>query len=305
MADKLTPEQAAHLRRTFAGWVAIESFLTDLEISNRAARTIVEYRKTLQLYMLETGDFSLDVSPDTLRRWIRMQKDRGCKPRTLAGRMTVLSGFFDFAVNEGLMTKNPVKALPRIKTPEVLPRALTQDETRLLFAAIDAREGEVGRRDQLLFRLMYLVGLRVSEAVSLRVEDINLDTRSIRVWGKGSKERVVYMKADLADQIRVWLGADGPRGGEWLFPGMEEGSHLKSRVAQLYMAEYRRAAGFKKKVTCHTLRHSHATHAVLAGAPITHIQKELGHASVKTTTIYTQLVDADRKRITDEIELAI
>jgi len=175
---------------------------------------------------------------------------------------------------------------------------LTQEQVCQFMDIVKANDTERGRRDYVLFRLLYACGLRVAEIVSLRVQDCG--DNFVQVIGKGDKQRKVFLSDDMVTMLHDWVG-DKPSG--WVFQGRGN-THLSSRAVQHYANLYGREAGLGR-VHPHVFRHSCATHSLLAGAPITHVQAQLGHEKLSTTGEYTQLVDEDRARISSELHLAI
>jgi len=292
-------EERERLRKSFSAWLAMGEYLDDMRLRNCSSRTIREYEKVLINYFLETDNYSLEVSRSVLRAWIARMYERGLKASTVATRVGVLRAFFRFAFAEGLITEDRSVHLPRVKVGKHLPKALTADEVRAFMAQVAANGGR-GRRDLVVFTLMYACGLRVSEVVALRAENVDLEGGSILVVaGKGNKDRRVFLKESTIDLVAEWLGG---RESGWLFPGQGDG-HLSARVVQHYAREYGQQIGLT--VHPHMLRHSCATHYLTAGAPITFVQKLLGHAKLSTTGLYTQLADRECQRIAQSVELAV
>ena len=166
-----------------------------------------------------------------------------------------------------------------------------------------------GHRDQVFFKLLYACGLRVGEAERVRVTDINWEEGWLRVIGKGNKERRVYLKPYLVEALREYI--EESKVGGYLFPSRDGYGHLRGRHMGRRLKRYAEKAGLPGHVTPHTLRHSAAVHYLIGGAPITFVQNLLGHESLTTTGIYTQLVDQMAKEIVlntrtaiDEIEAA-
>lgn len=290
------------LLQSFSAWLAMEEYLGDMRLRNCSHRTVREYEKVLIAYFLDTGDYSLDVARSVLRAWVARMYERGLKPSTVATRVGVLRGFFRFAFKEGLASEDRSVHLPKVKVGQQLPKALSVSEVQALMAAIAEAKTPRGARDLVLFTVMYSCGLRVSEVVGLLVENVDLEGRMIRVLGKGNRERRVYLKGQVVDLLRAWIG-ERERG--WLFPGQREGEHLSARVVQTYARQYGEAAGLGGKVHPHALRHSCATHYLTNGAPITFVQALLGHAKLSTTGMYTQLADEECARVTEEVALAV
>lgn len=286
------------LQQSFSAWMIMGEYLEDMRLRNCSARTIREYEKVLVNYFLESRDFSLNVTRSTLRGWVADMYERELKPSTIATRVGVLRSFFRFALREGLTTEDRAVHLPRVKIGKHLPKALTPAEIQVFMAEV-AASGERGKRDLVIFTLMYTCGLRVSEVVAIRVEDVDLQAKAVLVRGKGDKERRVFLKESMISIIMQWL--DGREVG-WLFPGQGDG-HLSARVVQHYARQYGKRIGLH--VHPHMFRHSCATHYLTAGAPITFVQRLLGHAKLSTTGLYTQLADRECQRIAQSVELAV
>jgi integrase/recombinase XerC len=163
-------------------------------------------------------------------------------------------------------------------------------------------QSRAGRRDKILFQLIYAGGLRVSEAVGLKAADIDFTQGTLMVVGKGDKERRIYLKPFVLKQLQQYSTENGLDG--YLFPGRGHG-HITARNAQMRFKEYVRKAGLPEHVSPHTLRHSIAVHYLIGGAPITFVQSLLGHESLATTGIYTQLADEMTKEIALNTETAL
>ena len=175
-----------------------------------------------------------------------------------------------------------LEALPRRREPRSLPTVLSRREV----AAVLERAGSP--RDRALLMLAYAAGLRASEIVALRPEDVDPDRRLLHVRrGKGGKDRVVMLSERALAAVEAYRELESsPR---WLFPGAVPGRHLSASTAQRAYARARDAAGITRPGGIHTLRHSFATHLLERGTSLRHIQKLLGHASLATTQIYTHV----------------
>lgn len=172
--------------------------------------------------------------------------------------------------------------IPRPKREEVLPRVLSTDEVRRFLAQVRHP------KHRALVLLIYSAGLRVSEAVRLRPEDLDPDRGLLRVRrGKGRKDRYTLLSEKALTAVRVYR--DAFPGGEWLFPGQRRDRHYTTRSVQKIIARASKAAGLEKRVTPHTLRHSFATHLLESGTDLRYIQELLGHKSSRTTEIYTHV----------------
>ena len=148
-------------------------------------------------------------------------------------------------------------------------------------------------RDRAIIEIMYATGVRVSELVSLDIDDVDLDENFVRCMGKGSKERIIPIHDEAVETVRKYLQGGreslaGPAAGRALFVS-RKGGRLTRQALWLILKSRAQAAGIERKITPHTLRHSFATHLLIGGAQLRHVQELLGHASITTTQVYTHL----------------
>lgn len=219
----------------------------------------------------------------------------------LAGR-NVSASYRDQAVSAlkffyGRVLKRPFVAeeLPRPKRDHRLPAVLSQEEVGRLLGAVR------NVKHRAILMVVYSSGLRVGEAVRLRVEDIDAGRLMIRVrGGKGRKDRLTVLSAVALDILRLYCRLYRPR--KWLFPGAREGSHLSARSVQNVVENARRRAGITKSFSTHALRHSFATHLLESGTDLRYIQELLGHKSARTTQIYTHVTRRDLARIVSPLD---
>ncbi|MEW6059445.1 MAG: site-specific tyrosine recombinase XerD [Actinomycetota bacterium] len=198
--------------------------------------------------------------------------------------------FHRFLMREGETSRNPAVLVPRPRLPRALPRPISSEEVARMAAAPDAGTA-AGLRDQAVIETLYGAGLRVSELVGLDVDDIDVEEGSVRVFGKGEKERDVPLGRYARDAVRAYLTRGRPdlatsRSRAALFLNQRGGRLTRQGCSGIVAAQGRRA-GIKKRVTPHTLRHSFATHLLEGGADVRVVQELLGHASVATTQVYT------------------
>jgi integrase/recombinase XerD len=206
--------------------------------------------------------------------------------RTLAS----VRSFHRFLMREGEADRNPAVLVPRPRLPRALPRPISVEDVARLVAAPDG--GTVaGLRDRAMLETLYGAGLRVSELVGLDVDDVDLEKGSLRVLGKGGKERDVPLGRYACDAVGGYLTRARPslatsRSRAALFLN-RRGGRLSRQGCSKVLAQQARRAGISKRVTPHTLRHSFATHLLEGGADVRVVQELLGHASVATTQVYT------------------
>ncbi len=256
----------------------IEAFLAHLSGERGLARnTLDAYRRDLTQWRAARQD----LTPDGIEAYLAQLKTAGLAPASVARKRAALSSFSRFLVGEGLLATNPVAlADTPARRPVRLPRTLSTGEIARLLAAPD-RKTPQGRRDAALLELLYATGLRVSEAVSLTVGAVDLKRRTVRVRGKGGRERVVPLGIPAAralEALRLPPRRDTPIFGT-----------LSRQEAWRLVKRHAATAGLSRLPSPHWLRHSFATHLLSGGADVRAIQEMLGHARVTTTQIYTQV----------------
>lgn len=251
---------------------------------------------------LQANALSLEtVSIDQLRWFVGDLHDLGIAPRSQARILSGIRSFFKFLKMEGYIDHNPTLLLESPRTGRHLPEVLTVDEIDSMIAQIDLSK-PYGQRNRAMVETLYSCGLRVSELVNLRLDNIYAEQEYITVIGKGEKTRVVPIAQSALAEIKAYLP---DRDSVAIKPG-EEGivflnsrGHRLTRVMVFYIIkELARCAGIKKNISPHTLRHSFATHLLEGGANLRSIQQMLGHESIATTEIYLHL---DRTVLRDQI----
>ena len=272
----------------------VAAFLTHLGLKNLAPGTIGSYKGMLRgLIRHLGGQAPKDASTAQLRSYVAGLQQRELAAETVRKQVSALKTFYSFLREEGCIEGDPSQRIPRPKVPKRLPQALTIPQVQALFRVMRG-QSEAARRDQVFFHLMYACGLRIGEAIRLRVEDVSFSDGWLRVVGKGDKERRLYLKPYLVDRLRKYVEARGLTG--YLFPGNHDG-HVDSGEMHRRLKGYAAEAGLPDYVCPHTLRHSIAVHYLLDGAPISSVQGLLGHASLATTGIYARLADEKTREI--------
>ncbi|MGH9534756.1 MAG: site-specific tyrosine recombinase XerD [Terriglobales bacterium] len=251
------------------------------------------------------------ASRDDLRAFLRDLSDRQLSRASQARQLAVLRGFFRFLQAEGRRGDDPTEALaaPQVRRP--LPRYLHVQQVEALLAAPGARPTRTAAdkarrlRDHAMLQVVYACGLRVSELVALRPEDLDLDLGLLRCRGKGDKERLVPLGRAAQGALREWL-QDGwrqilsPRrraaAPACLFP-TAAGRPMTRQAFWQTLAAYGRQAGLARRLSPHMLRHSFATHLLEGGADLRSVQSMLGHAEIGTTQIYTHVLTARLREV--------
>ena len=268
----------------------------------RAQLTAKTYLNTLWLFQQQLGVERLieDASQDDCIGFILARAEEGITGRTLAKDQAALRSFYRFLQLENVRADNPAEQLGSPRREKNLPRALEPDEVDKLLAAIPL-DTPNGIRDRALFELIYSAGLRVSEAVTLSLEDIFFNEQLLKVHGKGGKERIIPFGAQAEARLNVYIKTARPF---LLKPAHREntettgavflnhhGERLTRKGIWKRLQEIEQLSGVTTKI--HTLRHSYATHLLAGGADLRSVQCLLGHASIATTQIYTHIEDKD------------
>ncbi len=291
------------MTKSLDNWV--DRYLHHLTVEKGLSRhTLESYARDLQYYLafLESRQISGKeaFAPDHATAFFKFLKEKGLRPRSQARSLSALKGFFKFLLREGLAGKNPWQRVKAPRAVPALPSALSRPEVETLLRTPDPAK-PVGLRDRAMLELLYATGLRVSELVSLSINDINLDIGYLRTRGKGSKERIVPIGRAAVEALKSYL--EGPR-RQWalrspagtLFLG-RRGQGLTRQGFWKILRNYARQAGIKKRITPHILRHSFATALLEGGADLRSIQSMLGHADIATTQIYTHITREHLKQI--------
>ena len=237
------------------------------------------------------------LTPKTFRGFMASRRGSGLNSRSLARTMSALRTLFRWLEAEDIVASRVIRQVGLPKVPHSVPKPLTVDKAaEVVDGGMSAELDWVAARDTAVLLLLYGSGLRISEALGLRVKDAPLGARdTLRIAGKGGKERLVPVLPVTQAAIARYLGltpfAAAP--GDPLFVGVK-GGPLSPRIIQLLMQRMRGALGLPETATPHALRHSFATHLLSSGADLRQIQELLGHASLSTTQVYTEV---DRVRL--------
>ncbi|HEY7483735.1 MAG TPA: tyrosine recombinase XerC [Streptosporangiaceae bacterium] len=246
-----------------------------------------------------------DLDVHLIREWLSGQHARGLARTTLARRTAAVRTFTRYAQRSGLLDRDPGPLLGTPKQERTLPKVLRQDEAVAVLDGMGrpgpdrrpAGEERATLRDQAVFELLYATGIRVSELCGLDIDDVDRERRTVRVFGKGSKERVVPVGEPAVRAVEDWLWQGRPalateRSGHALFLGAR-GGRLHPTTARRIVHARVAAAENVPDIGPHGVRHSTATHLLEGGADLRSVQEMLGHASLQTTQLYTH-VSAER-----------
>jgi integrase/recombinase XerD len=276
------------LLQRFADYIALEQGLSP--------RTLEAYGKDLDRFA-EYADVKgvaapLDITARTLREYVYHLKDLGLSPASIRRNVSALRTYFRFLTGDGVVVRDPSERLETPKRWRELPDVLTVDEVQRLIAAPTLDDNMVFR-DRALLELAYGAGLRVSEWITLGVRDLMLEEGLIRVFGKGSKERLVPIGRSAIGAVAIYTRELRPKlekgEGKGILFLNARGRPLTRMGAWKILRGYVERAGITKHVSPHTLRHSFATHLLEGGADLRAVQEMLGHVDISTTQIYTHV----------------
>jgi integrase/recombinase XerD len=284
---------------------ALDLFLSHLRLEKGLAPNSVEaYGRDLHRWLEDLAGQGVSdpgqVRREHLQAHLEHLLEAGIGPRSQARALSAIRSFHRLLLAEKVTAADPTEDVSSPRAGRRLPQLLSRPEVDRLLAAPDPRTA-AGRRDRAMLELLYAAGLRVSELVSLSVNDVHLGTRMVLARGKGSKERLVPLGAPAAEALRLYLSSARER----LLSGRRSKDLFVSRRGRRMTRQgfwkllggHARAAGIERPVSPHQLRHSFATHLLEGGADLRAVQAMLGHADVSTTQIYTHVERDHVKRL--------
>ena len=272
-----------------ARWIKDYSYYLRME-RRMSPHTVASYCAEVRFFFEASGTTPREAGPEAVLDYFAACSDKVSK-RTQAHILSSLRSFFDWLILEGERKDNPCDSVDPPKLGRYLPAVLSEEEVTAILESVDLKDW-MGMRNRAILEVLYGCGLRVSEAVSLRISDVYLEEGFVRVIGKGDKQRIVPMGEMAAEAVRNYLDvriepADSAS-EDILF--LNRFGRAMSRVALFNLVkEQALLAGVRKEISPHTFRHSFATHLIEHGADLRAVQEMLGHESILTTEIYTHI----------------
>lgn len=285
----------------------IEDFLAYLEVEkNSSVNTRLGYGRDLRQFMgfllseglcVKDGDIDAASVDDGAVRAFVYKLYKGHRKVSIARKLSSIRSFYRFLIRKGFVRKNPAELIPAPKAEKFLPSVLTVEEAGCLISATrnahrpGGKDGAMAAmRDLACLEVLYSAGIRVSELTGLDMKDVDLDGGTVRVLGKGGKERVAFLGKHAVSSLKAYLGMkEGARRSDSpVFEG-RAGKRLTARSVQRAVKKYVLSSGINKTPTPHSLRHSFATHLLDAGVDLRVIQEMLGHSKLSTTQRYTKV----------------
>jgi integrase/recombinase XerD len=276
-----------------------------------SANTIAAYSNDLNQFVSyaqdkvsQDDDLWPQMTKDVIVDWVLALKEKEYASSTVARKVAAVKSFFHFLLAEKVIATDPTATLDSPKVKKQLPVALSYEEVNTLLTHPSLDEGPKSDRDRAILEMLYATGMRVTEIVSLDVQDVNVASASVRVTRPKGKERIIPIHeraiealAQYIQNARVQLLRDPDEKALFL---NHRGRRLTRQGLWLIIKHYVQEAGISADVTPHTLRHSFATHLLNSKADLRHVQELLGHANISTTQVYTQLSDERMREIYDE-----
>lgn len=275
----------------------IDAFLNYLSVERGLSNnTIISYREDLNSYSSFMVNHHVDalskIAKNDIINFMLAQKDKGISANSIARRLAAIRMFHRFLARERILKNDPTVLIDSPKLWKKIPDTLSLNEVEALIAQPDIRSKQ-GLRDKAILETLYASGMRVSEAVNLRIDNVNLDIGFLRCVGKGNKERVIPLGKKAIASIKRYLEVSRPhllnkKQSEFIFLS-RLGKKISRQSLWKMIKKYARLARIKKTIKPHTLRHSFATHLLERGADLRSVQEMLGHSNISTTQIYTHI----------------
>lgn len=288
----------------------IGHFLNFMSVEKGASgNTVAAYKNDLQQFDSYVAGIRGNGKP---REWERLERDlivdyllslrrKNYAEATVARKVAAIKSFFQYLQAEGTIHGNPAESLESPRVGRSLPKPLSVTEVDELLEQPMKRNTPEAKRDRAMLELLYATGLRVTELVSLDIDDVNMSGPYVRCLGKGSKERTIPIHEQAAAAVAEYLNEGRAtlaktRKESALFVN-RRGERLTRQGFWLILKQYAREANIASTVTPHTLRHSFATHMLRGGAPLRNVQELLGHANISTTQVYTQIANEHVRQV--------
>lgn len=277
----------------------IDKYLEYLKVVKKDSNyTISNYRIDLE----ELYDFNTDIlelKSKDVSDYLEFLYARKLSRSTIARKISSIRGFYQYLQGEGIILENPFKEVASPKRNMSLPKYVKSSDIEKMFLCFD-KSDVFGQRNALLLEMLYATGVRIGELVNIKLKDINRYDRTIKIFGKGRKERVVVYGSYCEDALELYL-KDGrkeldKKKSEFLFLN-KDGNRLSDRYVRKVIDEVVRKCQVEYKVSPHTLRHTFATDMLNNGADLMTVKELLGHSSVNTTGIYTHVSNEQLKKV--------
>lgn len=272
----------------------IDDFLEYIEVIKKHSKnTIINYQGDIVDFYEYVNHDILNISKDNVSEYLNKLYEEKLSKSSIARKLTSLRMFYDYLVDMNITEENCFKSIKNPKKDKVLPKLVKDNDVQKMFLIPDTRKA-IGQRNLLVIRMLYATGIRVSELVDIKIKDINIYDHTIRIMGKGSKERMVIFGEYTEDDLKKYL-KDGrmeldKKHSEYLLLN-KDGNKLSDRYVRKIIDDIIIKASIEMHISPHMLRHTFATQMLNNGADLVCVKDLLGHESLNTTSIYTHVSD--------------
>ncbi len=281
-----------------------ESFLQYIRTEKRYSRhTVTSYKNDLDQFFEWLGVNAPDLAPEgvtsgEVRAWMISLIERGCVTGTVHRKMSALRAFFRYMRKHGMSSTDPMSGVKLPKKAKQLPVFVAEEALDRLLDDYQFGDNFSGVRDRTIIEFLYLTGMRRSELISLRDEDVDLSSGQVRVTGKRNKQRVIPLVGSFIKSLEVYLESRSKAGhaGDWFFV-TEKGNKMYDKGVYNIVKRYLSMVTTVEKKSPHVLRHTFATHMLNHGADLNSIKELLGHASLSATQVYTHNTFEQLKKV--------
>lgn len=278
----------------------IDDFLEYLLVVRKhSENTIINYRIDILEFNEFINDKLLSITKDDVNNYLKYLYDNNISKSSISRKLSSLRSFYNYLTKKEIVSKNYFGMIKNPKKNGSLPKFVKEDEALKMFTIPDTRTW-IGMRNLLIIRMLYATGLRVSELVNIKINDINISDRTIRVMGKGSKERIVVFGNHTREALDDYLNRGRRQvdfyGSPYLFLN-KDGNRLSARYVRKIIDDIIFKASIEHHVSPHMLRHTFATGMLNNGADLVSVKDLLGHESLNTTSIYTHVSDEKIKEV--------
>lgn len=275
----------------------LNKFIEYLKLErNYSDNTIHNYELDITDYLIFSKENNIDiynVNYNDVKKYLLSLYNKKYKVSSIDRYISSLRSYYSYLYDNGLVNRNMFKYISLPRKEKLLPKYVNSNDLDIIFDSIKL-DNKVGIRNRLIFELLYATGIRVSELCNICISDIDINQRTIRIVGKGNKERIVIFNHTCSDILSLYLDEArclflNGKNSKYLFIGMNKTNHLSVRSVELIIDKVILNAGINKNITPHTIRHTFATHLLNEGCDILIVKELLGHSSLDTTGIYTHI----------------
>lgn len=279
----------------------INDFLEYLTVIKKHSDNTINSYKIDLIEFYEINNNLLNVSEDDVFRYLKYLYDRDLNRNSISRKLSSIRTFYNYLVNNDLVKINYFSDISNPKKNKNLPHYLKDDEINKLFSIPDTSTA-LGQRNLLIIEMLYATGVRVSELVNIKLKDIDIYNDSIKIMGKGNKERIVFFGSFCKSALEIYLDEGrkelDKKGSIYLFLN-KFGNKLSDRMIRNILDDLILKAGVEKHVHPHMIRHTFATDMLNSGADLMTVKELLGHESINTTSIYTHVSNEQIRRVYD------